>query len=167
MFFTEARIPFRYESEGFDMDGLRYLPDFWLPDGKCWFEVKPFDPNEREIEKARRLARGTGKMVFLAPGNPVREIGLHVFSPTGLSQKDWRFAYAHEDGIGYIACDVWRADLRVRIRNTDAHVGCYGMGPEDELDAAGNHQFDGKGRAHDNEPCRIITNPWLRRERLP
>lgn len=142
VFFTENDIPFRYEFEGFELDGLRYLPDFWLPEGKCWFEVKPFDPTPIEVEKARRLARGTGRMVFLAPGSPVKEIGLYAFSPTGKTQENWQFAYAHEDGIGYIACDTWRADLWVRIKQTDAAVGCYGMGPEDQLNEAGNHMFD-------------------------
>jgi hypothetical protein len=161
VFFTQQEIPFRYEVEGFQMGDLRYLPDFWLPEGKCWFEVKPFDPTALEIEKATRLARGTGKMVFVAPGNPVRDIGLHAFSPTGRSQKDWCFAYAHEDGVGYIACDNWRADLAVRIRKTDASVGCYGMGPETELDAAGNHHFDSRKRStyDDDGPGRTISVP--------
>lgn len=163
VFFTENDIPFRYEFEGFELDGLRYLPDFWLPEGKCWFEVKPFDPTPIEVEKARRLARGTGRMVFLAPGSPVKEIGLYAFSPTGKTQENWQFAYAHEDGIGYIACDTWRADLWVRIRQTEAAVGCYDMGPEAALNAAGNYRFDNRRHSYGDGDQRWAVPPRMER----
>src|SRR5262245_59903512 len=81
VFFTEQKIPFIYEADGFELDGMRYLPDFLLTFGNCWFEVKPFDPLPAEIEKARRLAQATKKLVFIAPGNPKGGIGLHVVSP--------------------------------------------------------------------------------------
>ena len=40
--FTEARIEWQYEPEGFDLgDAGLYLPDFWLPQVSMWAEVKP------------------------------------------------------------------------------------------------------------------------------
>jgi len=31
VFFDALGIVWEYEREGFELDGLRYLPDFWLP----------------------------------------------------------------------------------------------------------------------------------------
>jgi hypothetical protein len=41
VFFDVLDVPYEYEPEGFDIDGTRYLPDFWLPTWECWAEVKP------------------------------------------------------------------------------------------------------------------------------
>lgn len=40
VFFDTLGIKYEYEPEGFDLDGVYYLPDFWLPDIKTWVEVK-------------------------------------------------------------------------------------------------------------------------------
>jgi hypothetical protein len=41
VFFSELGIKWQYEVEGFELPSGRYLPDFYLPDYKCYFEVKP------------------------------------------------------------------------------------------------------------------------------
>jgi len=42
VFFDNLSVPYIYEPEGFEFDdGVRYLPDFWLPDQHCWVEIKP------------------------------------------------------------------------------------------------------------------------------
>lgn len=55
VFFDEAGIKYQYEPEGFDLgNGLKYLPDFYLPDFSCYAEVKPQEylyTNEDEIIK--------------------------------------------------------------------------------------------------------------------
>lgn len=41
VFFDTAGIEWMYEPEGFEMsDGTRYLPDFYLPESKTFFECK-------------------------------------------------------------------------------------------------------------------------------
>jgi len=40
IFFDELGLLWEYEKEGFEVDGLKYLPDFWLPALDCWIEVK-------------------------------------------------------------------------------------------------------------------------------
>jgi len=41
VFFDALSVPFEYEKEGFVLDDeTKYLPDFWLPTLKLWFEVK-------------------------------------------------------------------------------------------------------------------------------
>lgn len=59
-------IEWRYEPEGYEWDGVRYLPDFWLPKGEMFLEVKPF---EDVFPKQMALATGTGKIVLVAVGD--------------------------------------------------------------------------------------------------
>ena len=58
VFFESAGIEFHYEPEGFDIDGIRYLPDFYLPnveDG-LFVEVKGMF-NRYNQEKVKALAK--------------------------------------------------------------------------------------------------------------
>jgi len=41
VFFETLGMKWQYEVEGFELPSGRYLPDFYLPDYKCYFEVKP------------------------------------------------------------------------------------------------------------------------------
>jgi len=41
VFFDALDVKYEYEKEGFDIDGIWYLPDFYLPDYNCWVEIKP------------------------------------------------------------------------------------------------------------------------------
>jgi hypothetical protein len=70
IFFEKSSIGFVYEPEGFKLDDVWYVPDFWLPDFKMYFEVKGKAANAAEIEKARQLARFSGKAVLIAEGSP-------------------------------------------------------------------------------------------------
>lgn len=40
VFFDAMGIEYEYELEGLEVDGVRYLPDFYLPEFRCLFEVK-------------------------------------------------------------------------------------------------------------------------------
>lgn len=40
VFFDAAGVEWQYEVQGYEVDGHRYLPDFWLPKARCWAEVK-------------------------------------------------------------------------------------------------------------------------------
>lgn len=40
VFFDALGIEWKYETEGYEIDGKRYLPDFWLPAADAWVEVK-------------------------------------------------------------------------------------------------------------------------------
>lgn len=40
--FKSAKLEYVYEPECFELScGLKYMPDFYLPEFKCYFEVKP------------------------------------------------------------------------------------------------------------------------------
>jgi hypothetical protein len=69
VFFDAAAIRYSYEPEGFDLGGLKYLPDFYLPELGFYVEIKGERPDGEEQEKARRLSGFTGKPVFLFFGD--------------------------------------------------------------------------------------------------
>ena len=56
MFFDTLGIDYRYEPEGFDLNGLFYLPDFYLPTEQpaSWIEVKPEIPRDPEGNRRRK-----------------------------------------------------------------------------------------------------------------
>ena len=54
-FFDYLKIPWIYEPAGYIFaDGTQYLPDFWLPDSKQWFEVKGI-MSEKDTHKIELL----------------------------------------------------------------------------------------------------------------
>jgi hypothetical protein len=62
-------VRWEYEREGFELKGgVRYLPDFWLPDLKCWLEIKGDDPSEEALDKARKLRDAGDWPVVVAVG---------------------------------------------------------------------------------------------------
>lgn len=70
VFFDALHIEYQYEPEGFELgDGLRYLPDFWLPDYDCWLEIKGGQPNRDEVLKAKLLMKHSDQRVMIAFGD--------------------------------------------------------------------------------------------------
>ncbi len=69
VFFDTLGVVYRYEFEGYDLDGTWYLPDFWLPELSGWIEIKGQIPTDEENEKARRLALASQKDVFILWGD--------------------------------------------------------------------------------------------------
>jgi hypothetical protein len=56
VFFKTLGVKYEYEKEGFELGGdVRYLPDFWLPEQKCWVEIKGQNPTQEEHEKCFEL----------------------------------------------------------------------------------------------------------------
>ena len=69
--FTEARIAWQYEPEGFDLgEAGFYLPDFWLPQVSMWAEVKGGRPTDEELRKAAALVHQSRKPCLLLIGQP-------------------------------------------------------------------------------------------------
>lgn len=72
VFFDHLGIKWEYEPEGYELgNGLRYLPDFWLPEWKMWVEIRPDAPDFPSIEKASRLAELSHYPVFISNGLPI------------------------------------------------------------------------------------------------
>ena len=69
VFFDKAVIEAHYEPEGFDLgEGVKYLPDFYLPIWDTYFEVKGAEPDDAERDKAERLSAMSDKTVMLVHG---------------------------------------------------------------------------------------------------
>jgi hypothetical protein len=71
VFFDAAGIEWQYEVEGFNLDGRRYLPDFWLPRFEAFVEIKPNTEACKQTEPIiLSLAMATGHRVILIAGSP-------------------------------------------------------------------------------------------------
>jgi hypothetical protein len=67
--FDELGLAWEYEKEGYCFDdGTFYLPDFYLPDLNCWFEVKGNPPTDEEKLKAKSLSTATRTLTIIASG---------------------------------------------------------------------------------------------------
>lgn len=69
VFFDTLGISYRYEFEGYDLDGVWYLPDFYLPQYDCFIEIKGQQPTTEERRKAFLLALHTGKPTYTFAGD--------------------------------------------------------------------------------------------------
>lgn len=69
VFFDTLGIEYQYEKEGFDLNGTRYLPDFWLPKQDCFIEIKGVMPTCEELGKAFLLSWYSGKYVHILWGD--------------------------------------------------------------------------------------------------
>jgi len=79
VFFDKIGINYKYETEGYDLGGTYYLPDFWLPhsvegladDGwGFWIEIKPVPINDVDLEKVIKLSKHTKHNALIFQGNP-------------------------------------------------------------------------------------------------
>lgn len=69
VFFDAMGIEWEYEKEGYELpDGIRYLPDFWLPECKTFAEIKPAEGGD--FAKAKALAEITHNTFLLLEGLP-------------------------------------------------------------------------------------------------
>lgn len=56
VFFDALGVKWEYEKEGYDLgEAGWYLPDFWLPELQCWFEVKG-EMNDEDADKIAALS---------------------------------------------------------------------------------------------------------------
>jgi hypothetical protein len=70
VYFDFLGIEYEYELEGYDLDGIWYLPDFWLPQVNMWAEVKGQGFSDEEYELCQKLAEHTGYPCLLLDGPP-------------------------------------------------------------------------------------------------
>lgn len=76
VFFDSLGLDWEYEPEGFDLDGVYYLPDFLISlNGiDCFVEIKPVYPNKEELNKGKALAYATRKPFYFLTTIPNPEI---------------------------------------------------------------------------------------------
>jgi hypothetical protein len=79
LFFDFIDEPFEYESEGFDIDGEWYLPDFWLPSVRAWIEIKGVrQGHASHCEKLFRVCEHTKTFGVVFVGSPKHMLGSFV-----------------------------------------------------------------------------------------
>src|SRR5262249_6326109 len=67
VFFDHLGLAWDYEPQGFDVEGVRYLPDFRIHAFECWFEIKP--ESDDDFSKPWALAKA-GEHIVVLQGNP-------------------------------------------------------------------------------------------------
>lgn len=70
VYFDAIGIEWEYEPEGFNLGGILYLPDFWLPQVSMWAEVKAVGLKGDEWRKCQRLANESFHPVLMLVGTP-------------------------------------------------------------------------------------------------
>lgn len=116
VFFDFLGIEWEYEKEGFDLgEGLRYLPDFWLPDiglrttkgGGLWVEVKgDEDISDRDSRKIHKFSEQQEFGIALLIG-PV---------DNGFDQHHEVRAGCWDEGMAWMKC---RDCNRVKFENSN------------------------------------------------
>ena len=80
VFFDVLGVKYEYEPEGFKLsDGTLYLPDFYLPESKAFFEVKGV-MNDTDMHKVKQLIKDSGRPCI---------IGYSDFSFESCSDENW------------------------------------------------------------------------------
>jgi hypothetical protein len=118
VFFKAMAIKYYYEREGYDLEGVYYLPDFQIPrieineakgtwresENCCYVEIKPTQPTHSEITKAAKLAKLSGRPVAIVSGEPYQD----CYEIT-LLRKTSSKTYAHlvEENIAAVP---WRGE---------------------------------------------------------
>lgn len=76
MFFDALGLRWEYEHQGYDLNGVYYLPDFWMLDLDGYIEIKPREfgddwPSDPKIDAWFDLeAEGKAKRLYLICGEP-------------------------------------------------------------------------------------------------
>ena len=125
VFFDSLGVPYLYEPEGFELgDGVRYLPDFWLPDQHCWVEIKPPGEWDYHLECDLLAERSDCQLLLYIAGNPwPGEYGIMPYPATSElhSSSAWVFALGR------------KSDRELWICNDDVGAKCLNpIAPEDE-----------------------------------
>lgn len=142
VFFDAAGIQYQYEPEGFDLgNGIKYLPDFYLPQFKCYAEVKPgILSHEEDIirhsdYKKWHLFTKEKELIFLF-GNPHTRPFLkmpfqdykkynnwceffndwYIENETLMYLNDWRFWYASTSDEGNYGHELEKFVLAATIK---------------------------------------------------
>jgi hypothetical protein len=97
-----ARLHQAWDDPGLFAPTIAYLPDFYLPEQRCYVEIKPEPPTEEAGHKARLLAQQTGRRVFIFFGQP----GYHSDGgyPYGQLSADSAHLYRPDDGWDNFYC---------------------------------------------------------------
>lgn len=130
-FFDQHRIKWLYEPEGFDVAGVRYLPDFYLPQISTVVEVKGIldGTDESKLAALASVAEGANVMVVLAQAG---EWFQRCYSDVDfMGRRKWVLGLSDQPLVRCFSCHNWYF-LDVHGSWECRHCGNYG----------GNMSFD-------------------------
>ena len=119
VFFDALGIDWEYEKEGFDLDGIYYLPDFWLPDLKVWVEIKPEVPDSDVMDKLARFRDLVGPIVLFcglpqaAGRDNCQQVGVLFccdLTDSSGGSSEWDCSLSQYEGKWVLAVDGMRGD---------------------------------------------------------
>lgn len=118
-FFDQHRIQWAYEPQGFDLSGVKYLPDFHLPEIKTILEVKGvMDAYDAEkIGALTPVAAVNGIMTIV--GWPAPPLRFQLCHPTPEMERE-----AQEDPTWVAAVNEWEFNPECDINDDAALVRC-------------------------------------------
>ena len=106
--FHHLGIPYCYEQEGFDLHGIRYLPDFYLSEIPHWVEIKGEFPGEKEHLAAASLAWATDTLVTICHGPievphkaTIEYLNFLMFLTTSPPDVCFDLEHYHPGGVGF------------------------------------------------------------------
>jgi hypothetical protein len=111
VFFDTLGVKYEYEREGYDLDGIWYLPDFWLPEQDCWVEIKGEEPTQQEFNKGHRLAVVTGKNLYILSGEIRLPHDMGEYDGHYLCLSDWDQDKKYDEN-GDLSSDVKKSFQR-------------------------------------------------------
>ena len=130
VYFDAIGIEWEYEKEGFELgNGVRYLPDFWLPQVSMWAEVKPEDFSEEERDKIERLSLLSDCGVLMLTGHA------DLKSYWGVRVHEWNFdsPCIIEKGGNFVDCTTGESIPLIIDTNTETSIALYIAATEDGI----------------------------------
>jgi hypothetical protein len=135
VFYDNMGIPYEYEKEGYNFNGVLYLPDFWLPDQDCWVEIKGENSSDG-LEKCSLLARSSGKNAYMFVGS------LPDFNGELRGSSNCFAAFTGEEGAcdeGYQWCECQNCGcLGIHFGGRSGRLPCKKKGCPSEGDRESN-----------------------------
>lgn len=118
VFFDTLGIKYEYEKEGYDL-GVNgwYLPDFWLPEYKCWIEIKGEKPSLDEVLKVVELESKTGNVGILFWGLPGENLGKSTYI---ILQGSEGYVQANSSNVRFGFCNPgWCKNIEELMNSTE------------------------------------------------
>lgn len=138
VFFSTLGIPYEYEKEGFELERINYLPDFWLPIQKCWIEIKGEKPTQNEIDKGLLLHDATGNNVFIFYGQ------IPYPDPEQSHSVSSSFAFlGNSIDLDYWWCECPHCSaLDIQYYGRSGRIVCCATNEENNKEDRKNYSFD-------------------------
>lgn len=95
VFFNQIDLEYEYEVDGFEMDEICYLPDFYIPSLDRWIEIKGQPLTLSEIQKCEEFCRRKNsdniKFSILIGAPKLLTLKGEDFSILGLREYTWEW----------------------------------------------------------------------------